>query len=148
MTLERAVTSKRLWRVTVFATASLAAAVVLGQNASYQQDSSWQPPPAAVHRPNPLAGKPEAAGGGRKLFLRECSECHGTEGSGRKKAADLVLPQVQQQSDGALFWKITNGNAHHGMPSFSQLPELERWQLVLFLRQLPLAASAAPPEKP
>jgi len=46
------------------------------------------------------------------------------------------LPLVQQQSDGALFWKITNGNLGRGMPSFSALPEAQRWQLVLFLRRL------------
>ncbi len=46
------------------------------------------------------------------------------------------MPKVQEQSDGALFWKITNGNPDRGMPSFSQLPELQRWQLVLYLRKL------------
>jgi len=54
----------------------------------------------------------------------------------RKHAADLQLPVVQSQSDGALFWKITNGNPDRGMPSFSRLPELQRWQLVLYLRTL------------
>jgi len=54
----------------------------------------------------------------------------------KKHAADLQLPAVQQQSDGALFWKITNGNTDRGMPSFSRLPELQRWQLVLYLRTL------------
>jgi hypothetical protein len=46
------------------------------------------------------------------------------------------LPVVQSQSDGALFWKITNGNPDRGMPSFSRLPELQRWQLVLYIRSL------------
>jgi hypothetical protein len=53
-----------------------------------------------------------------------------------KKAADLQLDVVQGQSDGSLFWKITNGNPDRGMPSFSRLPELQRWQIVLYLRQL------------
>jgi len=54
----------------------------------------------------------------------------------KKHAADLQLTKVQEQSDGALFWKITNGNPDRGMPSFSRLPELQRWQLVLYLRRL------------
>ncbi len=89
-------------------------------------------------RPNPLANKPEAAAGGRKLFLRNCAECHGSNGAGmeKKHSADLQLPLLQEQSDGAFFWKITNGNAGKGMPSFSKLPELQRWQLVLFIRTL------------
>ena len=53
----------------------------------------------------------------------------------------LQLPAVQQQSDGTLFWKITNGNPDRGMPSFSRLPELQRWQLVLYLRTLKSASA-------
>lgn len=120
-------------------------AVAMAQNLSYQQDPTWQPPQAAIARANPLASDNDAVGGGRKLFIRECSECHGQEGSGRKHAADLLLPEVQKQTDGALFWKITNGNARHGMPSFGRLPERQRWQLVLYLRQLQLSASATSP---
>jgi len=111
---------------------------VFAQNVSYQQDPKWQAPAEAVARPNPLAQKPEATAGGKKLFLRNCVECHGATGTGleKKRAADLQLTAVQQQTDGALFWKITNGNTDRGMPSFSRLPELQRWQLVLYLRTL------------
>jgi mono/diheme cytochrome c family protein len=113
-------------------------APVFAQNPSYQTDPNWIAPPAAVSRPNPLANKPEAAAGGRKLFLRNCAECHGSDGSGmeKKHSADFQLPLIQEQSDGAFFWKITNGNAGKGMPSFSKLPELQRWQLILFIRTL------------
>lgn len=106
------------------------------QNSAYEPDPSWQAPDEATAKPNPLATKPEAAAGGQKLFRRHCAECHGETGQGLKKAADFRLPVVQRQSDGALFWKITNGNPGRGMPSFSRLPELQRWQLVLYLRQL------------
>lgn len=124
-----------------FCTASLTVAVTLfaaGQNPTYQQDPQWIAPAAASGKPNPLANKPETAAGGRKLFLRNCAECHGPNGAGmeKKHSADLHLPFVQQQSDGTLFWKITNGNAPKGMPSFSRLPELQRWQLVQFIRTL------------
>lgn len=115
---------------------ALLAVTVLGQNLSYVSDPNWKTPPEAVSKPNPLAGQPELAGGGRKLFQRNCAQCHGEKGQGLKNAADLQLPVVQQQSDGALFWKITNGNPRRGMPSFSGIPELQRWQLVLYLRTL------------
>jgi mono/diheme cytochrome c family protein len=131
--------------MTLLGAGVILAAVAMAQNLSYQQDSTWQPPKAAILRANPLANNSDAVGGGRKLFLRECFECHGQEGSGRKHAADLLLPEVRKQTDGALFWKITNGNARHGMPSFGRLPERQRWQLVLYLRQLQLSASAASP---
>jgi mono/diheme cytochrome c family protein len=111
-------------------------AAVSAQNISYQQDPKWQAPAEAVAKPNPLAQKLEATAGGKKLFQRNCLECHGAAGTGleKKHAADLQLPAVQQQTDGTLFWKITNGNTDRGMPSFSRLPELQRWQLVLYLR--------------
>ena len=113
-------------------------ALLVAQNPTYQLDPQWIAPATAVARANPLADKPETAAGGKKLFLRNCAECHGPNAAGmeKKHSADLQLPLVQQQSDGTLFWKITNGNAPKGMPSFSRLPELQRWQLVLFLRTL------------
>ena len=117
--------------------------VLVSQNTSYHQDPGWQAPADAVNRANPLARKPEAAAGGEKLFKRNCVECHGEDGSGvvKKNAADLLLPEIQSQSDGTLFLKITNGNTDRGMPSFSRLPELQRWQLVLYLRRLKPVAS-------
>jgi hypothetical protein len=60
----------------------------------------------------------------------------------RKHSADLQLPVVQDQSDGTLFWKITNGNLNRGMPSFSRLPELQRWQIVLYIRTLRTPATS------
>lgn len=116
----------------------LGSIIALAQNPGYQQDPHWRAPDDSSARANPLAARPEAAAGGRKLFLRNCAECHQPDGSGmeKKHSADFHLPVVQQQSDGALFWKITNGNASRGMPSFSKLPELQRWQLVLYVRSL------------
>ncbi len=112
------------------------APLLFSQNTNYQQDPNWRAPEQAVQRKNPLADRAHLAAGGAKLFQRNCVECHGKTGEGLKKAADLQLPVVQQQSDGTLFWKITNGNPDRGMPSFSRLPELQRWQLVLYLRAL------------
>ena len=114
------------------------ASSMVAQNPDYQPDPDWRAPAAALNRTNPLAHRPETTAGGKKLFLRNCAECHGPDGAGlvKKHSADLHLSVVQEQKDGALFWKITNGTPDRGMPSFSQLPELERWQLVLFLRTL------------
>lgn len=135
---------KACWVALLFARAIFAA----GQNPSYQPDPQWIAPAAASARANPLADQPETAAGGKKLFLRNCAECHGPNATGieKKHSADLRLALVQQQSDGTLFWKITNGNTRKGMPPFSRLPELQRWQLVLFLRTLerPGPATAGP----
>jgi len=131
-------------RVRDVAVLCLLVARCFGQNAEYQRDPTWRAPAEAASRQNPLSTKPQTAAGGRKLFVRNCVECHGRDGAGmeKKHSADLLLPVVRQQSDGTLFWKITNGNLSRGMPSFSKLPELQRWQIVLYLRTLkPGAAS-------
>jgi len=99
-----------------------------------ERDPEWIAPPERSALVNPLSARPELAAGGRKLFTQRCSECHGPDGHGTARAPDLAAPGVQEQSDGALLWKISSGNTRSGMPSFSFLPEPQRWQLVLFLR--------------
>ena len=120
--------------VMTFASLSVGAAQVR------QDDRTWTAPAEAARRPNPLANRPETAGGGRKLFHERCATCHGHDAEGTRKGPDLTAPDVQAQTDGALFWKITQGNTRTGMPTFSFLPESQRWQLVLHLR---VAAAAS-----
>lgn len=118
------------------ATAILMGGIVLAQNTQYKTDRKWVAPADAGAKKNPLAGNSAALGGGKKLFMRHCAECHSEDGSGLKDAADLQLPEVQRQSDGALFWKITNGNVRAGMPPWARLSDTERWQIVSFVRTL------------
>jgi hypothetical protein len=48
----------------------------------------------------------------------------------------LAQGATQSASDGEVFWFITTGAADKGMPSWSTLPERQRWQLVAFLKSL------------
>ena len=123
--------------------ASALLATLAAQNVEYRPDEDWQPPRGAAARVNPLPTTPEIVGGGRKLFLRHCAECHRGDGQGGKRAADLLLPVVHAQTDGALFWKISNGNQRRGMPGWGRLPEPQRWQLVLYVRTLQQASAEA-----
>jgi len=43
---------------------------------------------------------------------------------------------TQSVSDGEVFWFITTGAVDKGMPSWSALPERQRWQLVSYLKSL------------
>lgn len=100
-----------------------------------QHDVSWRAPAAAGAKVNPLLNRRDAAAGGGKLFQQRCTTCHGDGGRGTAKGPDLTLPRVQAETDGELYWKISSGNTHAGMPAFSFLPALQRWQLVLHLRE-------------
>lgn len=106
------------------------------QEAARPHDKTWAAPAAASARQNPLADRPDIRAGGARIFDQRCRACHGDAGHGTAKAPDLTAPDVQAQSDGALFWKISTGNAFTSMPPFSNLPEGQRWQLVLHLRTL------------
>jgi mono/diheme cytochrome c family protein len=101
-----------------------------------ERDAAWSAPAEAAARVNPLLNRPDAAAGGAKLFQQRCATCHGEEGRGTSRAPDLSGPDVRDQTDGQLYWKISTGNTHAGMPAFSFLPELQRWQLVLQVRAI------------
>jgi mono/diheme cytochrome c family protein len=124
--------------VAIVAGASLP--VLLAQ--ARDRDAAWSAPPEAAAKVNPLLNRPDAAAGGAKLFQQRCATCHGEEGRGTSKAPDLSGPDVQAQTDGQLYWKINTGNTRAGMPAFSFLPELQRWQLVLHVRAMGRSSSA------
>ena len=112
-------------------------AAAMSVSAQQGSDPSWVAPDKDSARTNPFAGKPELAAGGQKVFSRSCAACHGDEAHrASTKAPDLGSEAVQAESDGALFWKITNGNTRKAMPSWGSLPEPQRWQLVLYIRSL------------
>ena len=104
------------------------------------RDLRWSAPPEAIATVNPLLNRHDAVAGGEKLFQQRCAACHGEDGRGTAKAPDLRAGDVQAQTDGQLYWKISTGNTHAGMPAFSFLPEPQRWQLVLHVR----AAASSP----
>jgi mono/diheme cytochrome c family protein len=141
MTCRRLGSQRAVCVMMVAAIAGVAAAA----SQVHERDPSWSAPRAADARVNPLATRPDAAAGGRKLFEQRCAACHNGDARGTKKGPDLTAPAVQSQSDGALFWKITQGNTRGGMPTFSFLPELQRWQLVLYLKAIPTASSQVRP---
>jgi mono/diheme cytochrome c family protein len=93
-------------------------------------------PASAGARANPYAGKPEAVRAGRKLFERYCAECHGADLTGRGKAPALDSGLVEQTPPGDLYWFLTNGNLRAGMPSWSRLPDAQRWQIVTYLKSV------------
>jgi mono/diheme cytochrome c family protein len=116
--------------------ASIAPIVSAATQSVRERDPAWTAPSKDAVKSNPLLDQPGVLAGGRKLYGQRCNSCHGGEGRGTDRAPSLVAADVQAQTDGEFFWKITTGNTHAGMPSFSFLPEAQRWQLVMHLRNL------------
>ena len=72
-----------------------------------------------------------------------CVLCHGLKGEGNdeaglslvRKPANFLALKVITESDGAIFWKITNGKAP--MASYDELlSDDQRWKLVNYIREL------------
>ena len=103
----------------------------------------WQAPPEALSLSNPFKGKPEAIRIGESYYNQRCADCHGKRGYGngpmsrgiRKPPTNLASRMVQANTDGELFWKITNGRSP--MPANRvRFDDDQRWYIVTFLRSL------------
>jgi mono/diheme cytochrome c family protein len=121
-----------------------AAALVAGAGTMVAwAQGEWKAPADAKNAKNPLAGKKETAAEGKKLADTNCSSCHGPQGKGNgpaaaalppPKPADWTSAKVKSETDGELFWKITNGRG--AMPPWKHLPDNQRWALVNYIRSL------------
>jgi mono/diheme cytochrome c family protein len=100
-------------------------------------------------RVNPLASDPAEIAAGRDLFGQKCEACHGYDGGGKTEIGSgqyprppALRPNVASTPDGEIFYHIRNGIRNTGMPAW-QLPDQQIWQLVAFIRHLPLVAPLA-----
>jgi mono/diheme cytochrome c family protein len=109
-----------------------------------QQPKPWPVPEKNAKMPNPVKSNAESISSGKALYNLHCSSCHGKKGLGDgSKAAQLkTTPQdmskadYQSQSDGSLYYKISEGR--DDMPSFKKkIPDAEDiWSLVNYIRTL------------
>ena len=109
---------------------------------SWRQPKVWVVPDKFLKTPNPVASNPESLKEGKELWIKHCQSCHGKSGKGDgQKAPELktepgnfTLPVTQKQSDGSLFYKISEGR--EDMPSFKKkIPEADDvWNIVNYVR--------------
>ena len=101
-------------------------------------DGLWltKVPEEARVRSNPMTADPNSIAAGKKLFQQNCATCHGRLGQGSGKRPNLHSERLKSATPGQLEWLLKNGSLKNGMPSWSRLPEPQRWQLVTYLKSL------------
>ncbi|MBL7892882.1 MAG: cytochrome c [Bacteroidia bacterium] len=109
--------------------------------ALYRQKDLWVAPEKANTIPNPIANNNISIERGKKLFSQVCWTCHGVNGQGngpaskalKRKPANFTDSTLQKQTDGALFWKISEGKGQMSPYKVSLTTE-QRWHLVNYIR--------------
>jgi mono/diheme cytochrome c family protein len=121
----------------------LLSALVANYSFSDEAPAAWEAPARAAAKKNPVAADADSLAAGKKVYASNCLACHGEKGKGDGPASAAVNPKphdlaeeaVKKQSDGALFWKLTEGRKP--MPAYDKtLSETERWQVINYVRTL------------
>jgi mono/diheme cytochrome c family protein len=106
-----------------------------------QHNIQWNAPNSAKEKKNLYSPDPSSQARGQKTYKTECLSCHGKEGKGdgssamkiKKIVADLSSENVQKQTDGELFWKISEGRSP--MPlARNTLTDDQRWDIINYIR--------------
>lgn len=107
------------------------------------EQEDWVVPDEYVNLENEYPGGDEDDIG-KDLYMKHCKSCHGKEGYGDGNKAgeletemrDLTWEEVQEQTDGELYYKSIIGRDE--MPNYEKkIPDEEdRWLLINYLRTL------------
>jgi mono/diheme cytochrome c family protein len=106
-----------------------------------QHQSPWVVPESAKEKKNPFVADESSIARGMKSYKMECTRCHGKEGKGDGSSAskmdatvaNLTSEEVQNQQDGVLYWKISEGRKP--MPlNKNTLTDDQRWDVINYIR--------------
>jgi mono/diheme cytochrome c family protein len=130
--------------------AALLAVISVSIAVAIYQNREWKIPEEAKRRQNPVQPSSAALAAARAIYLDKCGQCHGETGKGDGPDAALYYPspasltdakRMNGATDGELFYQISEGRKP--MPAFKKhLTELQRWELVLFVRSFVSAEPA------
>jgi mono/diheme cytochrome c family protein len=93
--------------------------------------------------PNPIPADARSLRNGRKYFTINCAVCHGFEGKGDGPIVAKGFPGIPiagpasptpARTDGYIWGMIRNGRGL--MPSYNRIEELDRWDVVNYVRGL------------
>jgi len=110
-------------------------------NVVFNQDK-WVAPASSKEIKNPFTGDASIAKG-ESIYTTRCVVCHGANGEGdgpvgkslTPPAANHTAAYVQNQTDGELFWKISEGRGPMVGWKLILLEE-DRWAVVNYIRTL------------
>jgi mono/diheme cytochrome c family protein len=115
---------------------------VVGVSFKMSGTEPWVVPEKFLKMANPVKADAASLSTGKELWGKHCQSCHGKSGKGDgPKAAqletqpqDLRKAEVQQQPDGAFFYKSSEGRKD--MPSFKKkiADEKDIWSIVNYIR--------------
>ena len=116
------------------------------QTPTQRQSSGWKLPPEAADTKNPLTVNDKVLAEGKKIFADKCRKCHGPQGLGDGPDADpehsetmnLTNPaRADRNSDGIVFFKVSNGRSKPKMPTFKdELTTEQIWAVVSYVQTL------------
>jgi mono/diheme cytochrome c family protein len=106
---------------------------------SAQHTAPWNIPERAVNMKNPYSADFSSLERGKNSYQIDCVRCHGKWGKGdglkaekvHKQIADLGSDAIQKETDGQLFWKISE--ARRPMP-LTDLTNDQRWDIINYIR--------------
>ena len=107
-----------------------------------QHNAPWNVPEAAKAKKNLYAADASSLARGKKSYEIECLRCQGKKGKGdgsnamklNKTVANLTSDYVQKQTDGELFWKISEGKKPMPLAK-STLTDDQRWDIINYIRE-------------
>ncbi len=106
-----------------------------------QHTHPWIVPESAKEKKNLYLPDESSLARGKKSYKIECMRCHGKEGKGDgtsairidKTVANLTSDDVQNQTDGELFWKISEGRKPMPLAK-TTLTDDQRWDIINYIR--------------
>jgi mono/diheme cytochrome c family protein len=119
--------------------AFIAIAFIYASLASAQHEAPANAPKTAVKMKNPFPADQYSLERGRHSYQVDCVRCHGKGGNGdgvssdkvQEVVSDLGSNAIQKQTDGELFWKISE--ARRPMP-LTEITDDQRWDIVNYIR--------------
>jgi len=108
------------------------------------QGKPWVVPEKFIKMTSPVKSDAASIKEGKELWSKNCQSCHGKLGLGdgskaaqlKTEPGDFSTDLVQKQTNGALFFKISEGRSD--MPSFKKKLESEEdiWNIINYIRSL------------